>query len=463
MEGRAKLIDNRYNVIAMEYFPEADGVTPSRSLHDKKDWLSKAFDCDGTPRIQEMEGQDGNPILARGAFGEISIAIDTRQGWRLAVIKTIISTTTNNPNNANSQGIETGSSNGSTKLLSSKLSKETRNEIMALRLLNPHPCIVPFLGLYPSSNQKMRPGALSLAFSYCPMDLQLLLDCRKKALSGPLSFSVVKALSKDILSALQHCHSHGILHRDVKPANLLLSTKGRVQLCDFGLAKACSEHLKSYHNLPELQPNDAGSKGLCTIYYRPPEILLGGPASHRSIDIYSAGLVIAELATGRPVLDGKSVLDQLGKTFQLLGTPSDTHWPGAQELPDWGKVNFHHREPQSLVSILPRVAECPHFAHFLERLIVINPQERSDANSALLQTWFKEKPEASSMAQVAALISNEILPPKVIFSSVNILNTSLTPTSKKQALAVAASRRAFLNAPKKKLEFISFHGVDCIQ
>ena len=445
----------------MEYSPEADGMMPSRSPDDKKDWLSNAFDCDGTPRIQEIKGQVGNPIFARGAFGEISIAIDTRQGWRLAVIKTIISTTISD--SANSQWIETGSSDGPIKLLSSKLSKETYNEIMALRLLNPHPCIVPFLGLYPSSNQKMRPGALSLAFDYCPMDLQLLLDNRKRALSGPLSFSVVKTLSNDILSALQHCHLHGILHRDVKPANLLLSPKGRVQLCDFGLAKPCSGHLKTYCGLSEPQPNGAGSKGLCTIYYRPPEILLGGPASHHSIDIYSAGLVIAELATGRPVFDGKSVLDQLGKTFELLGTPSDTHWPGAQELPDWGKVSFHHRAPQSLVRFLPRVAECPHFAQFLERLIVINPQERSDADSALLQKWFEVIPKASSMDQIAALVSNEILPPKVIFSSVSILNTLLTPVSQKQALAVAASRRSFLNPPKSKLEYISFHGTDCIQ
>jgi serine/threonine protein kinase len=299
----------------------------------------------------------------------------------------------------------------------------------------------------------MRPGALSLAFSYSPIDLQLLLELRKKARNGPLSFAVVKALSKDIVKALQHCHSHGILHRDVKPGNFLLSSEGRVLLCDFGLSKPCSSALSE--SLPQLKTDVGGSKGLCTLYYRPPEILLGGQASHPSIDMYSAGLVIAELATGKPVFDGKTVLDQLGKTFEVLGTPSESNWPGARELPDWGKLNFHHHEPRFLGDFLPRATECQHLVQFLESLIMLSPNLRANANSALTNKWFGAMPEIADHVQITALIPHELRAPKVVFSSPDSTRTVLTSAAKRQALTIAASRRAFLVPPQSKFTYLS--------
>jgi serine/threonine protein kinase len=441
----------------MEHSKETEMLQKRPRPQESSDWFAKAFECDGKPRIQEMDGHVGNPVLARGGFGEISIAIDTHRGWRLAAIKTVISTLAP----SQSQWGSFGSTDPCQQ--NAKLSKETFNEVLALRLLSPHACIVPLLGIYPSSNQKMRPGALSLAFAYTPIDLQLLLELRKKARNGPLSFAVVKALSKDIVTALQHCHSRGILHRDVKPGNFLLSSEGRVLLCDFGLSKPCPSALivtSLSESLPPLKTDIGGSKGLCTLYYRPPEILLGGQASHPSIDMYSAGLVIAELATGKPVFDGKTVLDQLGKTFEVLGTPSESNWPGAQELPDWGKLNFHYHEPRSLKDLLPRAAECHHLVQFLESLMKLTPYLRANATSALNNKWFGAMPEISDHVQVKALIPHELRAPKVVFSSPDSKRTLLTSASKKQALAIAASRRAFLVPPKSTFAYVTFDEIN---
>jgi len=413
---------------------------------NKKSWHEKAFEFDAMERIQEIDPADGNPKLAQGAFGEISIAIDTQQRWRLAAIKTIITASTPFKNPWTGFGTTKPSEQSSKQ----NLSKETFNEIMALRLLNPHPCIVPFLGICASRNQMMCPGALSLAFAYSPIDLYILLEYRKRILGGPLSFPLVKTLSKDIVTALQHCHSHGILHRDLKPGNLLLTSEGRVQLCDFGLAKPCPPLVESNETLSPIDPCATGSKGMCTLYYRPPEVLLGGSATHPSVDMYSAGLVIAEIACGRPVFDGRSVLEQLGKIFAVLGSPSKTNWKDAQELPDWGKLSFHPVEPVALNDVLPRTTECPHLLSFLESLIALNPKDRTDANSALMNEWFSTKPEASPHAQVVALIPDELRPP-LLFTS---------PSSKKIALSVAAARRLFWVPPKEKLLYLSIDEID---
>ena len=226
------------------------------TMHPATNYL----DLDATDRIQEINRKYGNPLLTRGAFGEISIAIDVRNnGWRLAVVKTIPTATvsTGGPWDKNAKRL---------------LSPEVFNEVMALRLLSPHPNVVPFLGLFLSEADAI-PGGISLAFEYTPLDLHMLLEKRKSL----LSMSVLKAMSRDIITALQHCHSNGILHRDVKPGNLLISRRGRILLCDFGLAKPIPSLVSNSNDrdLPAVESEASGTKGLCTLWYRCPGKLIG--------------------------------------------------------------------------------------------------------------------------------------------------------------------------------------------
>jgi serine/threonine protein kinase len=116
-----------------------------------------------------------------------------------------------------------------------------------------------------------------------------------------------------------------------------------VKLCDFGIAK---QFLDAHKSVIKPTPGATGTKGLCTLYYRPPEVLFGGQAGDPSVDMYSAGTVVAELITGRTIFQGRNVLDQLSLIFDLLGTPTDTSWPSCKSLPDYGKLTFKSKMPQ---------------------------------------------------------------------------------------------------------------------
>lgn len=397
--------------------------------------VSSYLDLDATERIREINRRHGNPLLARGAFGELTLALNVENdGWRVAVAKTIPQAT-----------VSTGGPWD--RFAERMLAKEVLNEIMALRLLSPHPNIVPFLGLFLPTADPM-PGGLSLAFHYCPLDLYMLLEKRETL----LPIHICKTMTKDILNAVKHCHAHGILHRDVKPGNLLLSSKGHVQLGDFGLAKPSPSLLTNNDEMmSSVQPGATGTKGLCTLYYRPPEILLGGSANHPSVDMYSVGLVVAELLTGRVLFKGESVLDQLGRVCSVLGTPTATHWPEANQLPDFGKVTFHKKAPQSLVHVIPRVTEVPYLQDWLSRLICLDPVKRFSAERALQDKWFTALPLAASHETVAKkLIPDKLREPTVIFSSVDVNDTTLT-VARKKALEMAAARRTFLEPDNKLL------------
>ena len=370
------------------------------------------FACDA--EINQIHKR-GNSTLARGAFGEISVAIDTKRN-QLVVVKTIPQAVT-----------------GGFGAPKKQLSQEVCNEIMALRILSDHPNIVSFLGLTTSSNEMM-PSALCLVFDYCPMDLHTVMTRRRAS----LPFDTIRFITKEMLSALRHCHLNGIIHRDVTPKNFLISPQGRIWLCDFGLAKPCP-HLLEGEAMGESEDKD-DSKALCTLYYRPPEILLGGPAVHDSVDMYSCGLVIAELVTGRPLFAGKNVLDQLHRTFQILGTPSATEgW--VEKLRDFAKVSFRHYDPQPLENMLPRADECPDLMALLKCLIVLDPSQRISATAALKQKYCHSIPIALSAID---LIPTECK--SVLFS-----NSSLE-IAEQEALSLAAARRTWNNKQEYSLD-----------
>jgi cyclin-dependent kinase 7 len=154
---------------------------------------------------------------------------------------------------------------------------------------------------------------------------------------------VVQSIAYDIISALKHVHDHRILHRDVKPGNLYITEDGRIQLGDFGLAKVVplltydetAKHSSASNSCKAgttYDDNPSVTQGLCTLQYRPPELLFGSIGVHyESLDVWSAGCVLAELLIlSGPLFPGQSVLDQLGRIFHVLGTPTEDKWPGAR-------------------------------------------------------------------------------------------------------------------------------------
>jgi len=165
---------------------------------------------------------------------------------------------------------------------------------------------------------------LILVFEYLDQDLKKLLD----AYSGQgLDLATTKSYLYQLLRGVAHCHQHRVLHRDLKPQNLLINREGSLKLADFGLARAFGIPVKSYTN------------EVVTLWYRAPDVLMGSRNYSTSVDIWSVGCIFAELLNGKPLFTGSSNKDQLKKIFRAMGTPTEETWSGVSQLPEysvWG-------------------------------------------------------------------------------------------------------------------------------
>ena len=116
--------------------------------------------------------------------------------------------------------------------------------------------------------------------------------------------AVIKKLMRQLCEGLKYCHSRRILHRDLKPQNLLVDREGNLKLADFGLARAFGVPLRTY------------THEVVTLWYRAPEILLGGRQYSTGVDMWSVGCIFAEMCTRRPLFPGDSEIDEIFKVFK---------------------------------------------------------------------------------------------------------------------------------------------------
>ncbi|KAG6505326.1 hypothetical protein ZIOFF_037681 [Zingiber officinale] len=233
-------------------------------------------------------------------------------------------------------------------------------EILILRHLD-HPNVVKLEGLVTSRLS----CSLYLVFEYMEHDLAGLIS------SPTIKFTVpqVKCYMHQLLSGLEHCHNNGVLHRDIKGSNLLLDNEGLLKIADFGLATFFDPNRK--HPM---------TSRVVTLWYRPPELLLGATDYAVGVDIWSAGCILAELLAGKPIMPGRTEVEQLHKIFKLCGSPSEDYWKKSK-LPH--ATIFKPQQPYKCC-IRESFKDFPQSALLLvETLLAIDPAERQTATAAL--------------------------------------------------------------------------------
>ncbi|KAJ7748529.1 kinase-like domain-containing protein [Mycena maculata] len=216
---------------------------------------------------------------------------------------------------------------------------------------------------------------LILIFEFCEQDLKKYMDQHGDRCA--LDPATVRSFMFQLLKGTNFCHENQVLHRDLKPQNLLINRKGELKLGDFGLARAFGVPVNTFSN------------EVVTLWYRAPDVLLGSRTYSTSIDVWSCGCIFAEMISGVPLFRGKDTQDQLLHIMRILGTPSDQQLAKmVKDSPEIQLKPFPRCPKIDLAQVLPKAS--PAALDLLERLLKFDPAERISALDALSHPYFTE-------------------------------------------------------------------------
>eukprot|EP00514_Thraustochytrium_sp_LLF1b_P003155 CAMPEP_0184509500 /NCGR_PEP_ID=MMETSP0198_2-20121128/1319_1 /TAXON_ID=1112570 /ORGANISM="Thraustochytrium sp., Strain LLF1b" /LENGTH=311 /DNA_ID=CAMNT_0026899339 /DNA_START=264 /DNA_END=1199 /DNA_ORIENTATION=+ len=236
--------------------------------------------------------------------------------------------------------------------------------------------------------QDVLPGEkdLGLVFEFLDQDLKKYMDsCRPEGLSPAL----IKSYLYQLLRGVAFCHSHRVLHRDLKPQNLLIDKTGQLKLADFGLARAFGIPTRKY------------THEVVTLWYRSPEILLSSTHYSTPVDIWSVGCIFAEMVSRFPLFYGDSEIDQLFRIFRVRGTPNDEVWPWVSSLEDYNP-SFPQWPKRNLARHVNGLSD-PAAADLLEGMLQLDPSVRLTAKEALEHPYFFTSAPASAVPPAPAM------------------------------------------------------------
>ncbi|ESQ27811.1 hypothetical protein EUTSA_v10018665mg [Eutrema salsugineum] len=280
-------------------------------------------------------------VLGQGTYGVVFKATDTKNGETVAIKKIRLG--------KQKEGVNI------TALREIKLLKELK-----------HPHIIELIDAFPHKEN------LHLVFEFMETDLEAVIRDPNLFLSP----ADVKSYLQMTLKGLEYCHDKWVLHRDMKPNNLLIGPNGQLKLADFGLARIFGS------------PGRKFTHQVFARWYRAPELLFGAKQYGAAVDVWAAGCIFAELLLRRPFLQGNSDIDQLSKIFATFGTPKADQWPDMLCLPDY--VEYQFVSAPSLRSLFPTVSEDA--LDLLSKMFAYDPKSRISIQQALQHRYFTSAP-----------------------------------------------------------------------
>ncbi|KAH0476457.1 MAG: hypothetical protein KVP17_004690 [Porospora cf. gigantea B] len=222
-----------------------------------------------------------------------------------------------------------------------------------------------------------RDNELTLVFEYLDQDLKRLIDTCDGREGRPrgLHPTAIRSFMFQLVSGVEYCHHHKVLHRDLKPQNLLINREGYLKLCDFGLARAYGIPVESY------------THEVVTLWYRSPDVLMGSDRYSTPLDIWSVGCIFGEMVTGKPLFSGMNEAQMLQSIYSKLGTP--TLWTDMELLPNVAQYTSLLHPPQRMQpfeNLFPTLD--PQGRQLLKSMLAFDPNKRITAREALAHPYF---------------------------------------------------------------------------
>ena len=213
-----------------------------------------------------------------------------------------------------------------------------------------------------------------LVMEYCEQDIASLIDHMKV----PFTESQVKCIMMQLLDGVEYLHQNYIIHRDLKASNLLLTDKGCLKIADFGLGRSSGF------------PSKPLTPTVVSLWYRGPELLFGAQYYSSALDMWAVGCIFGELLNSKPLLPGKSEQQMIELIIKLLGTPSESIWPGYSSLPISKQISVRNQPYNNLKHRFHWLSDAG--CLLLNDLLTYDPGKRSSARKSRRSLYFREKP-----------------------------------------------------------------------